>query len=152
MIKRARYFSVVFAALLPLAVLSLAHGTSGCKSNETDDAQPTATASVPSPTPTPTPTPTPAVMVPEQDAGSDAADAGDASDAKAVGGGGAAASIAKCCTALQQNASSAPPEQKAAYLSAATACQGLRNTPAAQQAFAQIRAFLAGAKMPGACQ
>ncbi|APR78338.1 Hypothetical protein A7982_03685 [Minicystis rosea] len=84
------------------------------------------------------------------DAGTDAGDAG--LDAGKPGGGSAAGSIAKCCAALQQNANSAPLDQKPYYMAAANACNGMRNTPSAQQAFAQLRMFLAGAKMPGACK
>ena len=51
-----------------------------------------------------------------------------------------------------QNANSAPLDQKAYYMAAAQYCNGARNTPSGQQAFAQIRMFLAGAKMPGACK
>lgn len=148
--KRTRYFSVVVAALLPVMLLSLAE--SGCGKKDEDDTKPVVSAA-PTPTPTPTPPPTPAAIVPEEDAGVDApVDA--APDVKAVGTGtgSAAGTIAKCCAALQGNANSAPPEQKGAYQAAAAACQGLKNTPVAQQAFAQIRSFLAGAKMPGACQ
>jgi len=147
--KRTRYFSVVFATLLPIMILSVME--SGCGKKDDDEIKPIASA-IPTPAPTPSPAPTPAAIVPEEDAGSDAAvDAG--SDAKPVlTGGGASATIAKCCAALQGNANSAPPEQKGAYLAAASACQGLKGTPVAQQAFSQIRAFLAGAKMPGACQ
>jgi type IV secretory pathway VirB10-like protein len=145
MIQRTRYASVVLAALLP--ALALGASQSGC--GKKDEETPVATVAPPVPTPAPTPTVAP--IVPEEDAGSDAADA--APDvAKPATGGGASATIAKCCAALSGNAASAPPEQKGSYLAAAAACQGLRNTPAAQQAFAQIRSFLAGAKMPGACQ
>ena len=150
MMKRTRYYSAVFAALLPVVALSAAQG--GCKKDE-DETKPMASVTAP-PIPTPPPTPSaPATIVPEEDAGPDAADA---SDAKApvtgTGTSSASATIAKCCAALQQNANSAPPEQKGAYQAAATACNGLKSMPAAQQAFSQIRAFLAGAKMPAACQ
>jgi hypothetical protein len=146
MIQRTRYASVAFAALLPALVLAASQ--SGC-GKKADDEPPV--ASVAPPAPTPAPTPTIAAVVPEEDAGSDAA--ADADAAKpVVAGGGSFATISKCCAALSGNAASAPPEQKGSYLAAAAACQGLKNTPAAQQAFSQIRAFLAGAKMPGACQ
>jgi hypothetical protein len=145
MIQRTRYASVAFAALLPALVL--AGLQSGC--GKKDDEVPVV-ASVAPPAPTPPPTATIAPMIPEEDAGSDAADA--APDVAKVGtGSGSFATISKCCAALSGNAASAPPEQKGSYLAAAAACQGLKNTPAAQQAFAQIRSFLAGAKMPGAC-
>ncbi len=145
MIQRTRYASVAFAALLPALVLAALQ--SGC--GKKDDETPVATVAPPAPTPAPTPTIAP--IVPEEDAGLDAA--ADADAAKpVVTGGGSFASISKCCAALSGNAASAPPEQKGSYLAAAAACQGLQNTPVAQQAFAQIRSFLAGAKMPGACQ
>jgi len=146
--KRTRYFSVVIATLLPIMVLSVAE--TGCGNKKEDEVPPPVSAAPP-PTPTPSAAPTPAPIVPEEDAGAPVVDAG--TDAKpVVAGGGASATIAKCCAALQSNANSAPPEQKGAYLAAASACNGLKGTPVAQQAFAQIRAFLAGAKMPGACQ
>jgi len=146
--KRTRYFSLVFATLLPIMLLSVTE--TGCGKKDDDEIKPPASAPVPPPTPSPAPTPAP--IVPEEDAGAPVVDAG--SDAKPVvgTGGGASATIAKCCAALQGNANSAPPEQKGAYLAAASACQGLKGMPAAQQAFAQIRTFLQGAKMPGACQ
>jgi type IV secretory pathway VirB10-like protein len=143
--KRTHYVSVVFAAILPVMLLSVAQ--SGCGKKPEDE--PVTTAAPPPPPPPPT---TPAPVVPEpEDAGSDApVDA--APDVKPGTGGGSFATISKCCAALQQNANSAPPEQKGSYLAAAAACQGLKNTPAAQQAFAQLRSYLMGAKMPGACQ
>ena len=145
--KRSRSLTVVLAALLPVVVLS--SGCNGCKKD--DDDKPITTASA-APPPAPTPV-TPAVIVPEEDAGAPV-DAG-VDAGKPVGpgggGGGAAASIAKCCAALQGNANSAPMEQKAYYMAAANACNGMRNTPSAQQAFGQLRMFLAGAKLPGAC-
>jgi hypothetical protein len=146
MIQRTRYASVVFAALLPALVL--AGLQVGCGKKDEEAPVPSVTA----PPPPPPVTATVAPMVPEEpDAGLDAA--ADADAAKPVGtGGGSFATISKCCNALAGNAASAPPEQKGSYLAAAAACQGLKNTPAAQQAFSQIRAFLAGAKMPGACQ
>lgn len=148
MMKQTRYITVAFAALLPVMILATAQ--SGCGKKDDDDTKPTASVVTPPPPPPPT---TPAVVTPEEDAGIDAAADADASDAKPVLGPGlASASIAKCCAALQQNANSAPLEQKGAYQAAAAACQGLRNTPVAQQAFSQIRSFLLGAKMPGACQ
>jgi hypothetical protein len=146
MIQRTRYASVALAALLP--VLVLAASQSGC--GKKDETTPVASVTAPPPPPPPPPA-TVAPMIPEEDAGADAADA--APDAAKVGtGGGSFATISKCCNALSQNAASAPPEQKGSYLAAAAACQGLKNTPAAQQAFSQIRSFLIGAKMPGACQ
>ncbi len=145
MILRTRHATIVLAALLPTLVLAASQVGCG-KKPETDAPAPTITAPPPPP-----PQPTVAAIIPEEDAGLDAA--ADADAAKPVGtGGGSFATISKCCNALAGNAASAPPEQKGSYLAAAAACQGLKNTPAAQQAFAQIRSFLAGAKMPGACQ
>ena len=145
MIQRTRYASVVFAALLPALVLAAMQVGCGKKDEETP------VPSVTAPPPPPPVTATVAPMVPEEpDAGLDAA--ADADAAKPATGGGSFATITKCCNALTQNAASAPIEQRGSYLAAAAACQGLKNTPAAQQAFSQIRSFLAGAKMPGACQ
>jgi hypothetical protein len=138
--------TVALAALLPVVVL--AGGCNSCKKDEDD--KPATTASAPPPAPTPSPA-APATVVPEEDAGAPA-DAG-VDAAKPTGPGGPApGSIAKCCAALQQNVNSAPLEQKPYYMAAAQYCNGLKTTPAAQQAFAQIRAFLAGAKMPPACK
>lgn len=147
--KRSRSLTIVTAAFLPLALLVFGQGCSSCKKDTDDDLKPTSSA-----TPPPAPTPVaPATVTPEEpiDAGSDAGDGGvDAGKPKGPGGG--SGSIAACCAALQQNANSAPMDQKPYYLAAAQACQGMRNTPSAQQAFAQLRMFLAGAKMPGACK
>jgi hypothetical protein len=143
--KPTRYFMIAFAAVFP--VLTLA-AQSGCGSKKDDDAP---AASTPPPPPPPTAT-APATVTPEEpDAGADA-DAGDADAAKPPSGGGSYASIAKCCAALSQNVNSAPPEQKMYYMAAAQACQGMKNTPVAHQAFANLRSFLQGAKMPAACQ
>lgn len=146
MILRTRYATIALAALLPTLVLAASQVGCGKKPDE-EPPVPSVTAP-----PIPTPPPTVAAIVPEEDAGSDAAADADADAAKPGTGGGSFATISKCCNALAGNAASAPPEQKGSYLAAAAACQGLKNTPAAQQAFAQIRSFLAGAKMPGACQ
>jgi hypothetical protein len=136
--------AVAFATLVPLMVL--ASGCNSCKKD--DDDKPIASSAPPAPTPSPV---APATVVPEEDAGAPV-DAGvDAGKPTGPGGPGPG-SIAKCCAALQQNVNSAPLDQKPYYMAAAQYCQGLRNTPAAQQAFSQIRAFLAGAKMPGACK
>jgi hypothetical protein len=144
--KPTRYFTVVLAAVLPVVALASANG---CGNKKEDDV-PVASATPPPPPP-PSAT-APATVTPEEpDAGAADADAGDGAVPK-PGGGGSYASISRCCAALAQNANSAPLEQRAAYATAAATCNGLRNTPAAHQAFAQIRMFLAGAKMPGACQ
>lgn len=145
--KRTRIATVAAAALLPVILVVFGNGCSSCKKDDEDKAATTASAAPP---PAPTPS-APATVVPEEpiDAGTDAGDAGDAGKPQ---GGGAASSIAKCCAALQQNANSAPLDQKAYYLAAANACNGMRNTPSAQQAFGQLRMFLAGAKMPAACK
>jgi hypothetical protein len=146
MMKRSRSVTVVLAALVPVMILSLGNGCT-CNKKDDDD-KPAPSASAPPPAPTPT---TPVAVVPEEDAGAPDAAADAGKPPVGPGGGGAYGSIAKCCAALQQNANSAPMEQKGYYMAAASACNGLRNTPSAQQAFGQLRAFLAGAKMPGAC-
>jgi hypothetical protein len=145
--KRTRIATVAGAALLPVVLLVFGNGCSSCKKDEDDKPATTASAAAPAPTPSAS-----ATVVPEEpvDAGADASDAGDGG--KPAPGGGAAGSIAKCCAALQGNANSAPLDQKPYYLAAANACNGMRNTPSAQQAFAQLRMFLAGAKMPAACK
>jgi hypothetical protein len=146
--KPARTMTVFVAALLPIALTIVAGGCNSCKKDDDDKPATTASAAPPAPTPTPV---APATVVPEEDAGAPV-DAGvDAAKPTGPGGPGPG-SIAKCCAALQQNVNSAPLEQKAYYMAAAQYCQGLKNTPAAQQAFAQIRSFLAGAKMPAACR
>jgi hypothetical protein len=143
--KPARSLAVALAALLPVVVL--ASGCNSCKKD--DDDKPIATSSAAPPASTPV---APATVVPEEDAGAPDA-AADADAGHPVGPGGPGpGSLAKCCAALQQNVNSAPLEQKAYYMAAAQYCQGLKATPAAQQGFSQIRAFLAGAKMPGACK
>ena len=147
MMKLSRSVMVGLAALVPVMILS--SGCNGCKKDDDDDKKPAATASAPPPAPTPT---APAAVVPEEDAGAPDAGIVDAGRPPPGPGGAAPGSIAKCCAALQQNVNSAPMEQKAYYMAAAQYCQGMRNTPAAQQAFSQIRMFLAGAKMPGACR
>jgi hypothetical protein len=145
--KSARSVSVVFAAaLVPMMITSV--GCNSCKKDDDDKPATTASAAPPAPTPTPV---APATVVPEEDAGAPA-DAGvDAGKPAGPGGGGGAGTLAKCCAALQQNANSAPLDQKMYYMAAVQYCNGMRNTPAGQQAFAQIRSFLQGAKMPGAC-
>ena len=149
MMNRKRSGSMVFAALLPVMLLTLGQGCSGCHKDDDDKPAPSATA----PAPAPTPVVPVAVTTDEPDAGADAGDAGvDAGKPVGPGGGGSSGSIAKCCAALQQNVNSAPLDQKPYYMAAANACNGMRNTPSAQQAFGQLRMFLAGAKMPGACK
>jgi hypothetical protein len=142
-----RYITALCAAVLPVALAVVANGC-GNKEEETPPPQPSA---VPAPTPTPT-VPTPLAV--EDDAGADVADAADAADdaAKKVTGTGDPTGVRKCCSALSQNANSAPPEQKAGYLAAAAACNGLVNNPSGRQALAGLRGLLLGAKMPAACQ
>jgi hypothetical protein len=137
--------SAALAALLPVALV-VAGGCNSCKKDD-DDAKP-ATSATAAPAPTPVASTT---VVPEEDAGTP--DAGvDAGHPVGPGGGGGSGTMAKCCAALQQNANSAPLDQKAYYMAAAQYCNGMRNAPAGQQAFANLRSFLAGAKMPGACR
>jgi hypothetical protein len=144
--KRTRVFSVLFAVMFPVLALGV---IDGCGSKKEDDTAPSASAAPPPPPPATASAP--AIVMPEEpDAGGDAGDAGDGAVAK-TGGGGSYGQISKCCAALRANSKSAPPEQMGGYLAAAQACDGLKNTPAANMAFAQIRMFLAGAKMPGAC-
>jgi hypothetical protein len=147
--KRSRSLTIATAAFLPLVLLVFGQGCSSCKKDTDDDVKHTSSAAPP---PAPTPV-TPATVMPEEpiDAGSDAGDAG-VDAGKPKGNGGGSGSIAACCAALQGNANSAPMDQRPYYIAAAQACQGMRNTPSAQQAFAQLRMFLAGAKMPGACK
>jgi len=145
MMKRTRALTVVFAALMPVLLLSAANG---CGKKD-DDEKPIASAA-PAPSPAPS---APTTVTPEEDAGTAAPDAGDAApDVKKPQGGGGGGSIAKCCAALQQNANNAPLDQKASYITAAAMCNGMRSNPSAQQAFAQLRMALQGAKMPAACQ
>jgi hypothetical protein len=141
--KSSRVGTIVLATLVPVLILG------GCKSckNDDDDVKPATSVSAPPPAPPPPP----ATVVPEEDAGPP--DAGiDAGHPVGPGGGFGGGTLSKCCAALQQNANSAPLDQKAYYLAAANACNGMRNAPAGQQAFSNIRAFLAGAKMPPACK
>ncbi|MBK9258801.1 MAG: acyltransferase [Polyangiaceae bacterium] len=129
---------------------ALAFAVQGCEKKE-DEAPPQPTAA---PTPTPAPSAAPPVQLQtEEDAGSDAADDADASDAapKATGGGDPTG-VRKCCAALRQNANSAPLDQKGSYLSAAAMCDGLVNSPQGRQALSAIRGVLRGANMPSACQ
>ena len=147
MMKRTRSMTVVLAASL-LPVLVVGAGCNSCGKKDDDDKPATTASAAPAPTPTPV---APATVVPEEpDAGVDAGI--DAGKPVVPGGGGGSGTLAKCCAALTQNANSAPIDQKATYMMAAQYCNGIRNTPAGQQAFAQIRSFLAGAKMPGACR
>lgn len=150
MMKRSRSVMVVGAALLPAFLLAFGQGCSSCRKDKDEDDKPATTASA---TAAPAPTPTaPATVMPEEPVDAGAGDAGDAGDGGKKPGGGGSGNIAACCAALQQNVNSAPLDQKPYYMAAANACQGMRNTPSAQQAFAQLRMFLAGAKMPGACK
>lgn len=150
MIKRTHSLPVVLALVFPVVALSLEGGCSSCKRDD-DEVKPVASATAAPVTTTAAPV---ATIVPEEDAGSPAPDASVDAGKPALGGpgGGASGSIAKCCAALQSNANSAPLDQKGYYMTAATMCNGMRNTPSAQQAFGQLRQFLAGAKMPAACK
>ncbi|AUX22381.1 acyltransferase [Sorangium cellulosum] len=144
--KPARLFTVLGALVFPLAVALVSNG---CKKEEEE---PPPVPVAPAPTPTPTPTPT-TQIVPEEDAGADAADDADAdAGKKVVKGVGDPTGIRKCCAALRQNAKSAPPEQQGAYLAAASACDGLANSPQGRQALSTLRGLLLGAQMPASCQ
>jgi hypothetical protein len=143
--KPTRYIPVLCAALLPLVIAACANG---CK-KESDELPPAPSAVTPPPVASPAAV---APIVPEEpDAGADAADA-EADVKKATGGGGDPTGVRKCCQALAQNANSAPPEQKAYYMSAAAACNGMINSPQGRQALASLRGLLMGASMPAACQ
>jgi hypothetical protein len=145
--RSTRRFTVLGALCFPVAIALVTNGCDGC-TKENEESAPPATTTTPTPTPTPT-----AVLTPEEDAGADAADdAGDADAGKKVVGTGDPTGVRKCCSALRQNANTAPPEQKGAYITAATACDGLVNNPQGRAALAQLRGLLLGAQMPAACQ
>ncbi|WP_438010530.1 acyltransferase [Sorangium sp. So ce321] len=146
--KPTRLFTVLGALTFPLAVALVSNG---CKKEE-DELPPVPSAPA-APTPAPTPTPTTQIL-PEEDAGADAADAdvADADAGKKVVGTGDPSGIRKCCAALRQNAKSAPPEQQGGYLAAASACDGLANSPQGRQALSTLRGLLLGAQMPASCQ
>lgn len=144
--KPTRLFTVLGALTFPLAVALVSNG---CKKEE-EEPPPVPAPTVPTPAPTPTPT---TQIVPEEDAGADAADAdtADADAGKKVVTGDSSG-IRKCCAALRQNAKSAPPEQQGGYLAAASACDGLANSPQGRQALSTLRGLLLGAQMPASCQ
>ncbi|AUX42227.1 acyltransferase [Sorangium cellulosum] len=146
--KPTRLFTVLGAMLFPLAVVL---ASNGCKDEE--ELPPPVPSAPAAPTPAPTPTPTTAI-VPEEDAGVDAADAdvADADAGKKATGTPDPGGIRKCCAALRQNAKSAPPEQQGGYLAAASACDGLANSPQGRQALSTLRGLLLGAQMPASCQ
>jgi hypothetical protein len=143
--KPTRYIPVLCAALFPFVVAACANG---CK-KESDELPP-APSAVATPTAAASPTAVAPIVPEEPDAGADAADA--EADVKKATGGGDPTGIRKCCSALAQNANSAPPEQKAYYMSAAAACNGMVNSPQGRQALASLRGLLMGASMPAACQ
>jgi len=131
-------------------VTAFANGCSSCRKDDDDTKPPPAASTAAAP-----PAPSALVTVAPEDPTPPPPDAGIDAGPHAVGPGGlghGSGTLAKCCDAIAQNANSAPLEQKAYYMAAATYCNGIRNTPAGQQAFAQIRAFLQGARMPGACR
>ncbi|WP_437602976.1 acyltransferase [Sorangium sp. So ce590] len=144
--KPTRLFTVLGALTFPLAVALVSNG---CKKEE-EELPPVPAPTVETPAPTPTPT---TQIVPEEDAGADAADvdAADADAGKKVVTGDSSG-IRKCCAALRQNAKSAPPEQQGGYLAAASACDGLANSPQGRQALSTLRGLLLGAQMPASCQ
>ncbi|WP_437491763.1 acyltransferase [Sorangium sp. So ce1014] len=143
--KPTRLFTVLGALTFPLAVALVSNG---CKKEE-EEPPPVPAPTVVTPAPTPTPT---TQIVPEEDAGADAADdAADADAGKKVVTGDSSG-IRKCCAALRQNAKSAPPEQQGGYLAAASACDGLANSPQGRQALSTLRGLLLGAQMPASCQ
>lgn len=142
--KSTRLFAVLGALAFPLVVVV----SNGCKDKEEDVPPPVASVA-PAPAPTPTPV---ATIMPEEDAGVDAAPDAEADAGKKVTGTGDSTGIKKCCAALAQNANSAPPEQKGGYLAAAAACNGLVSSPQGRQALASLRGLLLGAQMPAACK
>jgi hypothetical protein len=71
---------------------------------------------------------------------------------KSGGGGGDPSGIAACCSALRQNSKSAPPQQQGAYITAAAACDAIRNDPRGRAALSTVRAALLGANVPAACR
>ncbi|WP_437878362.1 acyltransferase [Sorangium sp. So ce513] len=144
--KPTRLFTVLGALTFPLAVALVSNG---CKKEE-EELPPIPPPPV-EPAPAPTPTPT-TQIVPEEDAGVADADVADADAGKKVVGTSDPSGIRKCCAALRQNAKSAPPEQQGAYLAAASACDGLANSPQGRQALSTLRGILLGAQMPASCQ
>jgi hypothetical protein len=144
--KSTRLFTVLGALLFPLAVVALSNG---CKKEDEDLPPPVASAVPPAPTPSPAPI---ATIMPEEDAGADAAPDAEADAGKKVVSTGDPTGVKKCCAALAQNANSAPPEQKGAYMAAAAACNGLVSSPQGRQALAGLRSMLMGAQMPAACK
>lgn len=145
--KSIRHFTVLGALLCPLAVVM---ASNGCKKDEEEPPPPVPTPVEPAPTPTPAPI---ATMMPEEDAGAeDAAADADADAGKKPAAVGDPSGIRACCQALRQNAKSAPPEQQGAYLAAASACDGLANSPQGRQALAGLRSILLGAQLPASCK
>ncbi|MDI1451096.1 acyltransferase [Polyangium sp. 6x1] len=143
--NHTRYITALCAAVLPFALVLVANG---CGNKEEETPPP-----VPSAAPAPTPAPTPTPLVVEEDAGSDASDAGEDADAgKKVVGTGDSTGIRACCAALRQNANSAPLDQKGSYLAAAGMCDGLVNSPEGRQALTAVRNMLKGAGAPAACK
>jgi len=140
-----RRFTVLGALVLPFALALIANG---CKKDEEEELPPPAsTTTTPAPTTTTTMT-----LTTEEDAGADAEEDADASDGGKKLGTGDPTGIRRCCQALRQNVNSAPPEQKGAYIAAASACDGLVNSPQGRQALGTLRGILMGAQMPAACQ
>ncbi len=108
---------------------------------------------IPSPQPpsaTVAPIPVTSVVPEEPTAGVGGAPA-QVSTAKPVGGGDATG-IRKCCSALRQNANSVPLDQKAAYIGAASICDGLVSSPQGRQTLSQVRVALKGMSVPSSCQ
>jgi hypothetical protein len=77
---------------------------------------------MPSATTPPTQPTAPAVLAPEEDAGSDAAD-GDADDSDVKKTGTAQSKLVTCCRRLASNAKSAPMPQQGFMLQAAATCE-----------------------------
>ncbi|MFO0761623.1 MAG: acyltransferase [Byssovorax sp.] len=113
--NKTRMLVVAAALIFPVTLAACPN-----KDKDKEGEAPSAAVSVPPPVTVSAP-PASAVITPEVDAGSDAADASDAdADAKVVSG---PSNLAKCCAAIAQNAKSAPPEQAFVYAAAVAACK-----------------------------
>jgi hypothetical protein len=137
----ARIVAVACALGAPAVVIAV-----GCDRDDDTPVAPTP------PPPPPPPPPTVELKPPEEpDAGADAAEDADAgSDAGKKGGSFDPTGIAACCVALRTNP--VPLDQKGLFLSAAAACDAIRNSPQGRAALGQIRAMLGAANVPAACR
>jgi hypothetical protein len=62
------------------------------------------------------------------------------------------AEIGRCCQTLDQNGRVAPNERRAAYVMAASLCEGIKKHPEPETALKQIRTALRAGNLAGACQ